>query len=242
MDNIKIKGSLTLNQMFEALLKTARGLQRDFGEVENLQRSLKGSSGFVKTAIERIEEMILSDLQLVRPLAGITTTTRSISGQTNDDFVLSLSGADNFVHGISHFAISLALREKDETTIALVFNPIDDRLYYAEKGEGAYIFSPFHRQRMRVSERVEKEDLLILTDSLKHDFLAKNDIEKVRLTGCPALDMCWIASGKADVLVMEQKDFAEICAGELIVRESKGITIDKGDKLLVLNNSIQLSE
>ena len=139
MENL-IKGSSELNQMFAALQRTAMGLRRDFGEVENLQQSIKGASDFVRKASSRIEEMILSDLMLVRPAAGILTPNVSRDGEGRDEFVLSLSGAANFVRGNPHFAISLALRSMNETKIALIYSPIDERLYYAEAGQGAFVF------------------------------------------------------------------------------------------------------
>ena len=124
-----IKGSTELNKMFMALQRTASGLRRDFGEVENLQQSLRGARDFVSKAAARIEESILSDLLLVRPSAGLLTPNVSRAGDGRDEFVLALSGAANFVRGNSHFAISLALRSNDETKIALIYSPIDERLY-----------------------------------------------------------------------------------------------------------------
>ena len=129
-----IKGSTELNKMFMALQRTATGLRHDFGEVENLQQSLRGARDFVQKAEARIEESILSDLMLVRPSAGLLTPNVSRAGDGRDEFVLALSGAANFVRANPHFAISLALRTNDETQIALVYSPIDERLYYAERG------------------------------------------------------------------------------------------------------------
>ena len=139
-----IKGSTELNKMFAALQRATAGLRRDFGEVENLQQSLRSARDFVHKAANRIEESILSDLLLVRPSAGILTPNMSRPGDGRDEFVLALSGAQNFVRGNPHFAISLALRSNDETKIALIYSPIDDRLYYAESGNGAYVFSAYH--------------------------------------------------------------------------------------------------
>ncbi|MBO5705350.1 MAG: inositol monophosphatase, partial [Alphaproteobacteria bacterium] len=100
-----IKGSTELNKMFMALQRTAASLRRDFGEVENLQQSLRGARDFVAKASARIEESILSDLLLVRPSAGLLTPELSHEGDGRDEFVLALSGASNFVRGNSHFAI-----------------------------------------------------------------------------------------------------------------------------------------
>ena len=203
-----IRGSVELNKMFLALKRTADGLRRDFGEVENLQQSLTGARGFVKKAQERIEQMILSDLELLRPRAGLLTPHVSYEGDGRDEFVLSFSGAENFVRGVPHFAISLALRTIGETKIALIYSPIDDRLYYSESGEGAYLFAPYHSQRLHVS--------------LSRDGFTRD-------SGCPALDLAYVAAGKFDVAKLPQLDYAELCAGELLVREAGGkIEQDEG--------------
>ncbi len=118
-----------------ALQRTADGLRRDFGEVENLQQSLRGARDFVGKAASRIEESILSDLLLVRPAAGLLTPNVSRDGDGRDEFVLALSGASNFVRANSHFAISLALRSNDETRIALVYSPIEDKVILCRGGQ-----------------------------------------------------------------------------------------------------------
>ncbi|MDR1071389.1 MAG: hypothetical protein LBL21_01965 [Rickettsiales bacterium] len=203
-----IRGSAELNKMFGALRRTADGLRRDFGEVENLQQALVGARGFVKKAAERIEQLILSDLSLVRPNAGLLTPNVSREGD-RDEFVLAMSGAENFVRGISHFAISLALRTNGETKIALVYSPISDVLFYGEAGEGAYLFAPYHSQRLRVSQSADGFG---------------------RSTGCPALDLAYVAAGKFDRISIPLPDYAEICAGELLVIEAGGkIASDGGD-------------
>ncbi|MDR2269089.1 MAG: hypothetical protein LBD94_02795 [Rickettsiales bacterium] len=204
--------------MFAALRRTADGLRHDFGEVENLQQSLVGARGFVKKAAERIEDMILSDLVLVRPHAGLLTPYMSRDGDGRDEFVLALSGAENFVRGIYRFAISLALRTLGETKIGLVYSPIDDRLYYAEAGKGAYLFAPYHSQRLRVSQNE--------TDIFGRD------------TGCPALDMAFIAAGKFDIIKLPPLDYAEVCAGELLVNEAGGKVWQESGNLIASNGKI----
>jgi len=204
-----ISGSTELNQMFNALRGTADGLRRDFGEVENLQQSLTGARGFVKKAQERVEGLIIRELELVRPRAGLLTPNQSFDGDGRDEFVLAFSGAENFVRGISHFAISLALRTNGETKIALIYMPVEDRLYYAESGNGAYLFAPFHSQRLAVSRG---------NDGFGRD------------TGCPALDLAFVAAGKFDTITLPPLDYAEVAAGELLVKEAGGkITQDGGD-------------
>ena len=218
-----------------ALQRTASGLRHDFGEVENLQQSLRGARDFVQKASARIEESILSDLLLVRPSAGLLTPNVSHDGDGRDEFVLSLSGAANFVRGNPHFAISLALRSGDETKIALVYSPIDERLYYAEAERGAYIFSAYHSARMKVSNLSEPSELTVAyntTDSRK-------TIGDVRRTGCPALDLAWVAAGKVDAFVSDPLDYAEIAAGDLLVREAGG-RIEMGADLIATNGKVEL--
>lgn len=230
-----IKGSTELNKMFMALQRTATGLRHDFGEVENLQQSLHGARDFVQKAEARIEESILSDLMLVRPNAGLLTPSVSRAGDGRDEFILALSGAANFVRGNPHFAISLALRTNDETQIALIYSPIDERLYYAERERGAYAYSAFHSARTRVSNIKEESDLTIAYNTTDN----RKTIGDVRRTGCPALDLAWVATGKFDGFVSEPLDFAEIAAGELLVREAGG-KIEMGVDLIATNGNFEL--
>lgn len=218
-----------------ALQRTASGLRRDFGEVENLQQSLRSARDFVHKAANRIEESILNDLLLVRPSAGLLTPNVSRSGDGRDEFVLSLSGASNFVRGNPHFAISLALRSNDETKIALIYSPIDERLYYAESERGAYIFSAYHSARIKVSNLSEPSELTIAYNTSD----ARPTVGDVRRTGCPALDLAWVAAGKLDAFVSDPLDFAEIAAGDLIVREAGG-RIEMMADLVATNGHVEI--
>lgn len=217
-----------------ALQRTGASLRRDFGEVESLQQSLRGAHDFVQKAANRIEESILSDLLLVRPAAGLLTPNVSRTGDGRDEFVLALSGAANFVRGNPHFAISLALRSNDETKIALIYSPIDERLYYAEAGNGAYVFSAFHSARIKTSNQTEESELTVGYNTSD----ARPLIGDVRRTGCPALDLAWVAAGKFDAYVSDPLDYAEIAAGDLIVREAGG-TIEMMADLVATNGKIE---
>lgn len=230
-----IKGSTELNKMFMALQRTATGLRHDFGEVENLQQSLRGARDFVNKAAARIEDSILSDLLLVRPSAGLLTPNVSRPSSSRDEFVLALSGAANFVRANSHFAISLALRSDDETKIALVYSPIDERLYYAEQGRGAFAFSAYHSARVRVSNISDPADMTIAYNTIGN----RTMIGDVRRSGCPALDLAWVAAGKLDGFVSEPLDYAEIAAGELLVNEAGG-KIQMTDELVATNGKFEL--
>ena len=233
--DLLIKGSTELNKMFAALDKTASGLRHDFGEIENLQQSLRGARDFVARATARIEESILNDLLLVRPSAGLLTPNMSRDGASRDEFVLALSGASNFVRANPNFAISLALRANGETKIALVYAPILDKLYYAESGDGAYMFSAFHSTKIRVSQISELSDAMIAYNTT--DNTAR--VGDVRVSGCPALDLASVAAGKLDAFVSRQLDYAEIAAGDLILRESGG-KISAGAEIIATNGHIEL--
>lgn len=233
--DLLIKGSTELNKMFAALEKTASSLRHDFGEVENLQQSLRGARDFVARAAARIEESILEDLLLVRPSAGLLTPNMTRAGDGRDEFVLAMSGAANFVRANPNFAISLALRSTGETKIALVYAPILDKLYYAELGEGAYMFSAYHSNKIHVSQIADIDDAMIAYNT--------NDNSKklgdVRMSGCPALDLASVASGKLDAYCSTPLDYAEIAAGELLVTESGG-KISQGAELVATNGHIEL--
>lgn len=218
-----------------AVERTASGLRHDFGEVENLQQSLRGAQDFVRKASVRIEESILSDLLLVRPSAGLLTPNLSRAGDGRDEFILALSGAANFVRANPHFAISLALRTMGETKIALVYSPIEEKLYYAEADKGAYIFSAYHSARIRVSNLSQPSELTVAYNTSGE----KASVGNVRCTGCPALDLAWVASGKFDAFVSDPLDFAEIAAGDLLIREAGG-TIELGSHLTATNGKVKL--
>ncbi len=233
-EELLIKGSTELNKMFAALQKTAARLRRDFGEVENLQQSLRGARDFVSKAATRIEESIVRDLMLVRPMAGLLTPNVSHGSDSRDEFILSLSGASNFIRANPHFAISLALRQGDDVTIGMIYSPIDERLYYAEKGKGAYVFSAYHSARTRVSNLSEMSDLTIgYNVSGKNNMIGANP----RITGCPALDMAWVASGKMDAYVSDALDYAEVAAAQLLITEAGG-EIEMGADLIATNGKV----
>lgn len=233
--DLLIKGSTELNKMFVALDKTASGLRHDFGEVENLQQSLRSARDFVSKASARIEESILNDLLLVRPSAGLLTPNMSRDGDGRDEFVLAISGAANFVRANPNFAISLALRSMGETKIALIYAPILNKLYYAESDAGACEFSSFHSTKIRVSQLTNPDDLMIAYNTNSNSL----KIGDVRISGCPALDLASVAAGKLDGFVSDPLDYAEIAAGELIVREAGG-KISMGAELIATNGHIEL--
>ncbi|MCL2757878.1 MAG: hypothetical protein FWE64_00975 [Alphaproteobacteria bacterium] len=232
-----LKGSSELNQMFAALSRTATGIRRDFGEVEQLQQSLPGARDFVRRAEQRIEQMILSDLTLVRPTAGVLTPNMSTDGDGISEFVLAFSGAENFVRGNSHFAITLALRVNGEARAGLTYAPIADKLYYAEKDAGCFIFSAFHSNRHRVSKLSDPADLTIGYSNT--EYRIPNTGAK-RATGCAALDLAFVATGKFDAFISDPLNYAELCAGELMVLESGGKIYEENGQLFATNGIVKL--
>jgi myo-inositol-1(or 4)-monophosphatase len=225
--------------MFAALQRTGSFLRRDFGEVENLQQSLSGARDFVQKAAVKIEESILSDLILVRPAAGVLTPNYSTDGDGVSEFVLALSGAVNFVRGNPHFAISLALRVNEETRIGLIYSPIDEKLYYSENGDGTFSYSAFHSNRVNVSRQKEDSDLTIGLGSAAVSCDSRFTTYDSRLTGCPALDLAWVAAGKFDAFVGEPLDYAEICAGELLVNQAGGKVYESEGQLFATNGLVK---
>ncbi|MDR0967405.1 MAG: hypothetical protein LBL75_01065 [Rickettsiales bacterium] len=233
-----LKGSVELNKMFAAVAKTGAGLRRDFIEVENLQQSITGARDFVRRAAVRIEESILRDLVFVRPNAGVLTPNYSADGDGRDEFVLALSGAENFVRGNSHFAISLALRSGGETKIAIIYNPIEDKLFYGEQDNGAFIFSAFHSARVGVSRIADSASALIGLDNTVN---ATRRGESYRVSGCVALDLAFVASGKFDGFVGAATDYAQVCAGELLINLAGG-TFEMDADLIATNGKWSVGE
>ena len=147
--------SALLNVMIAAARKTARALKRDFGEVEKLQVSLKGPANYVTAADRRAEETLFNELGKARPgysFLGEETGKREGSDKTHTWIVDPLDGTSNFLHGIPHFAISIALQREDTLIAGVVYNPISDDLFVAERGKGAFVND--HRIRVATAARL----------------------------------------------------------------------------------------
>ena len=231
--------------MTQAARKAARALVRDFGEVENLQVSLKGPANFVSAADRRAEEILHAELSKARPTFGFLMEERGrIAGKDTSHvwIVDPLDGTTNFLHGIPLFAISIGL-ERDGTLVAgLVFNPITDETFVAERGKGAFL----NDRRLRVAARRELADTVI-SCGLPHrggrvDLdLFRKELTKVqpqvaglRRTGAAALDMAWVAAGRFDGFWERGLSPWDLAAGLVILREAGGFAtdIDGGDAVL----------
>jgi myo-inositol-1(or 4)-monophosphatase len=228
--------SAILNVMLKAATKAARGLKRDFGEVENLQVSKKGPADFVTAADRRAEETIRAELEHARPgysfLMEESGETRGADPQ-HRWIVDPLDGTTNFLHGIPLFAISIALERQGKMAAALVYNPISDELFTAERGAGAYL----NDRRLRVASRTRLPQAVVGVGTPHHGrgdhalfykelaaVLPK--IAGIRRCGAAALDLAWLAAGRLDGFWERELSPWDIAAGMLIVREAGGFVTD----------------
>jgi len=228
--------SATLNVMANAALKAARGLIRDFGEVEQLQVSIKGPGEFVSTADLRAERTLRAELTRARPGYAMLFEEGGATAGTdlrNRWIVDPLDGTTNFLHGIPHFSISIALERDGEIVAAVIYEPTRDEMYAAEKGFGAYV----NDRRLRVSARRQLGEAVIGTgmpygaragDPGYGDTLAAimSATSGVRRMGSAALDLAYVAAGRFDGFWEFGLAPWDIAAGILLVREAGGWTND----------------
>ena len=194
--------------MVKACRKAAKTIIRDFGEIENLQVSLKGPGDFVTNCDKKVEKIIIEELQKAKPNYSILSEE---AGKINNDesfkwIIDPIDGTSNFLHGIPHFAISIGLEHNNEIICGIIYDPIKDEMFSAEKGNGSYI----NNQRIRVSSRSKLKDCIIFTGGPKYDSANKelsmkeynkfssNVIIPIRKLGSAALDMAYVASGRCD--------------------------------------------
>jgi myo-inositol-1(or 4)-monophosphatase len=228
--------SALINVMVAAARKASRALLRDFGEVENLQVSLKGPANFVSNADRRAEEIIHRELLKARPSYGFLMEERGRVAGTDDKntwIVDPLDGTTNFLHGIPLFAISIALVREGVPFAGIVLHPTSDELFMAERGRGAYV----NDRRLRVAARRELSDCVICcgiphrgrgdTSRFRAELGAVQDqVAGVRRTGAAALDLAWIAAGRFDGFWERGLSPWDIAAGIVILREAGGFATD----------------
>jgi myo-inositol-1(or 4)-monophosphatase len=232
-------GLITVMQ--RAVRKAAPRLRRDFGEVEQLQVSRKGPGDFVSMADKRAEQAIVEELRTARPDLGLLLEEGGeIAGNPDKPrwVVDPLDGTSNFLHGIPHFGISIAVMERrpdgrEEPSHGLVYQPLTDETFWAEKGRGAWLAD----RRLRVSSRRELSDTLIGTGI---PFLGRGDPAKwakiyaavapqvagIRRFGSAALDLAWVAAGRIDGFWEEDLSLWDTAAGVLLVKEAGGFVTD----------------
>ena len=215
--------SPNLNMMIKACEKASKVIIRDFGEVENLQVSKKGPRDFVTKTDKRVEKILIEELSKAKKnYSFITEESGKIENNDKDKhwIIDPIDGTTNFLHGIPHFAISVALRIDSELRSALIMDPIKNEIFYAEKNNGAY----FNNHRIRVSNKNNLEECLFSSDQhgLKIIFPSLN----MRSSGCAALDLAYVGSGRLDGFFHNKINLWDIAAGLLIVEEAGGTTND----------------
>ena len=210
--------SANLNIMIKAAEKASKALIRDFGEIEKLQVSIKGPTDFVSNADLKAEKIIIEELKKARPDYSIISEedgSESNKDKKNTWIIDPIDGTTNFLHGVPHFAISIALRHKNEIISGLIYDPIKDEMFYAEKDNGAF----FNNQRIRVSKKKEINSCLFATGG-KY----KNEIDlTIRKSGSAALDLAYVAAGRYDGYFQNELNLWDIAAGIIILKEAGGI-------------------
>ena len=213
-------------------MKASRSLIRDFGELENLQVSSKGPGDFVSSADKRTEKTIIEELQKAHPEYGIITEETGIINKSNikNRWIIDpIDGTMNFLNGIPQFAISIAYEEDNEIICGVIFNPITNEMFCAEKGNGAYL----NNTRIRVSNKKKLKDALLVTGGPKGASKIKNkiyseyinvsnNVSNVRKFGSAALDMAYVACGRFDGYWQRELNYWDIAAGVIILREAGG--------------------
>ncbi len=242
--------SPAMNVMMAAANKAGRALRRDFGEIEKLQVSKKGPGDFVTNADLKAETIIHEELEKARPGYGfLMEESGAIEGSDKSHrwIVDPLDGTTNFMHGMAHFAISIAL-ERDGTLVAgVIYNPITDELFYAERGNGAF-YEQYHGQsRLRVAARIDLSQSLVSSGMFLHDTRPENftkHVGAIRTFGSAALDLAYVAAGRVDGYVEIDLAAWDIAAGLVIVREAGGIVTDikGGDKLFETGSIVAANE
>jgi myo-inositol-1(or 4)-monophosphatase len=215
--------SPNLNIMIQACEKASRVIIRDFGEVENLQVAKKGPRDFVTKTDKRVEEILIQELSKAKKnYSFLTEESGRIDNKDKEKIWIidPIDGTTNFLHGIPHFAISVALQIDNEIKSALIHDPIKNEIFFAEKNNGAF----FNNHRIRVSNKSEIEDCLFSSDQngLKLIFPSLN----MRNTGCAALDLAYVGSGRLDGFFHNKINLWDIAAGILIVKEAGGTIND----------------
>ena len=210
--------SANLNIMIKASEKASKVLIRDFGEIEKLQVSKKGPTDFVTNSDLKAEKIIIEELKKARPNYSIISEESGIENNKdkNNTWVIDpIDGTINFLHGIPHFAISIALKSNNEIVSGLIFDPIKNEMFFAEKENGAF----FNNQRIRVSKKNEIDNCLFATGGK-----IQNEINlPYRKSGCAALDMAYVAAGKYDGYFQNNLHLWDIAAGIILVKEAGGV-------------------
>tara|TARA_Y100001949_G_scaffold175836_1_gene186758 strand:+ start:337 stop:1131 length:795 start_codon:yes stop_codon:yes gene_type:complete len=243
--------SPNINVMVKACRKAAKILIRDFGEVEKLQVSLKGPGDFVTVSDKRVEKILIDELQRARPNYSILSEEIGLI-KKDEEFkwiIDPIDGTANFLHGVPHFGISIGLEHNKEIICGIIYDPIKNEMFFAEKGNGAYL----NDQRMRVSARSKLMDCIIFTGgpSFKSNDedkkLSLKEYEKfsskvgtpLRKMGSASLDMAYVAAGRCDGFWQRNLNYWDIAAGIILVKEAGGFVTDfNGNDKYIENKNI----
>lgn len=245
-----MKTSPLMTVMQAAVRKAARSIKRDFGEVENLQTSRKGPGDFVTASDLRVEKILFEELTKARPGYGFLGEEKGLqegTDKTNVWIVDPIDGTTNFIHGIPHFAINVALSREGAIIAGVTFNPITEELFWAEKGRGAFLQDMNTERRLRVTNRNHLSDCVLVTGFphmgrpglakfLKEMNKLSPQIAGMRRTGSAALDLAYVAAGRFDAYWEGNLKSWDIAAGMILVREAGGTVIEPDGGKNVLEN------
>jgi len=207
--------------MIKAAEKASKSIIRDFGEVEKLQVSKKGPRDFVTKTDKQVEKILIEELSKTKKNYSFLTEEAGIiknKDKENTWIIDPIDGTNNFLHGIPHFAISIALKSKDELLSGLIFDPIKDEMFFAEKDKGAFL----NNQRLRVSNKNSLDDCLFSSNNEGVKFSNLN----MRCSGSASLDLAYVASGRLDGYFQKKLNIWDIAAGLILVKEAGGIIND----------------
>ncbi len=213
--------SSNLNIMIKAAEKASKSIIRDFGEVEKLQVSKKGPYDFVTKTDKQVEKVLIEELSKIKKnYSFLSEEVGTIKNKDKENvwIIDPIDGTTNFLHGIPHFAICIALQSKGEIVSGLIFDPIKDEMYYSEKNKGAFL----NNQRLRVSKKNSLDDCLF---SSNHEGVKFSDFN-MRYSGCAALDLAYVASGRLDGFFHNKINLWDVAAGALMVKEAGGVVND----------------
>lgn len=242
--------SALINVMTAAARKAARTLVHDFGEVEQLQVSKKGPADFVSTADKRAENILVTQLISARPRYGaLMEESAEIKGadSSNRWIVDPLDGTLNFLHGLPHFCISIALERDSEIYSGVTYDPLRDEMFWAEKGAGAFL----NNNRLRVSSRQKVEDAVLATGlpPNRRNEIAKHTTETesisqycagIRRSGSAALDLAYVAAGRLDGFWQDGLAPWDMAAGMVLIREAGGLVgeLNGGNNMVETGNLV----
>ena len=233
--------SANLNIMIKASEKASKILIRDFGEIEKLQISVKGPSDFVSSADTKAEKIIINELTKAKKNYSILSEEdgSKINADSQNVWIIDpIDGTTNFLHGVPHFAISIALKSDNEIVSGVIYDPIKDEMFYAEKNNGAF----FNNKRIKVSKKKNIQSCLFGTggkEKIETDLIT-------RKSGSAALDMAYVAAGRYDGYFQNNLNLWDIAAGIIIVKEAGGtineINLSENDNIKIRASSTAINE